>query len=419
MSGPQESLRAEVVAIGDELVHGFRQDSNSRWLAGQLEANGALVERFTVVGDGPEALASALTDACARADLVLVTGGLGPTRDDRTREVVAKLCGGPLWFDEGSWQRISRMLRDLGRDVPESNRLQAEFPPDAVVIENPVGTAPGFRVRLDRAQLFCMPGVPREMRSMTESAVLPYLQALPGRMPTVQHVMRVVGPGEAKLGELLAEFMVAGRHPAVGITASMGQLTIRIVARDADGLQAKAFCEATAAEIRPLLGDWLVSEDGRDLPEQVVDLLRRSGQTLALAESCTGGLASSRLVAISGASEVFRGGVVAYSLDSKKALLGVEQQLLDEHGAVSEPVAAVMARAIKERLGANLGLAVTGIAGPAGGLPGKPVGTVCFGFSGPTTERVWTAQLPALGRTFVRERSLLELWMAVLGELRG
>ena len=417
MTGGGTLVLAEVLAIGDELVHGTQLDTNSRWLAQQLEAHGATVERFTVVGDGLDALARALAQACERADLVVTTGGLGPTLDDRPREVVAGLLGGPLWFHEESWQYICQLLRSRRRPVPDSNRRQAEFPPGAIVLENSTGTAPGFRVRLHRAELFCLPGVSREMRKMAESLVLPYLTSLPGGAPIAQHAMRVVGPPEAQLGDRLAGFLAPGREPAVGITASAGQLTVRIVARGADPAAASAACAACASEIRPLLGDWLIAEGERELHEVVVDRLARQRRTLALAESCTGGLGSSRLVAIPGASAVFRGGVVAYSDDAKTALLGVDADLLDQHGAVSEPVAAAMAKGAQERLGTQLAVAITGIAGPGGGTAEKPVGTVCLALRNQALARTWTVRLPDFGRTFIRERSVLELWVALLREL--
>lgn len=408
---------AEILSIGDELVHGAGADTNAPWLARELEASGVGVQRFTVVGDAPEALRAAVREACQRADLVIATGGLGPTVDDRTRDVVAGLLDGPLWFDARSWQRIQDRLRALRRPVPESNRRQAEFPPGAVVLDNDEGTAPGFRVRLDRAELFVLPGVPREMRHMFGRHVLPWLQGLPGRQPTAQHYLYVVGPSEALLGERIAGFMVAGRNPAVGITAGGGLLTIRIVATASDPIAAQAACAETAAGLRPSLGDWLIAEGVAGVPELVAARLLATAKSLALAESCTGGLGASRLTDVPGISSVFRGGVVAYTNAAKQELLGVPEGLLAQFGAVSEPVALAMADGAARRLQADLALGITGIAGPDGGTPDKPVGTVCFGFVHGERRRSWTLRVPDLGRAFVRDRSVLEAWVAVLREL--
>jgi len=410
------TVTAEILAVGDELVHGALLDTNSKWIAGELEAIGLVVRRFTVAGDDPEQLRIVFAEACARADVVVATGGLGPTLDDRTRDVVAGLLGGPLWFDEPSWDHLCGWLRQRGRPVPDSNRRQAMLPPGAVPLANPVGTAPGFRVQAGLAQLFVLPGVPREMQVMLQGHVLPFVAAMPGLTPTAQLCLRVLGPSEALLGERIEPFMAPGRNPAVGITASGGLLTVRIVATAATRADAHSACAATAGELRPLLGDWLFAEGTAELPEIVVQRLARAGATLAVAESCTGGTIAARLVDIAGVSSVFRGGVVAYSNDSKRELLGVPAALLDTHGAVSEPVAAAMAQGARERFGADVAIATTGIAGPDGGSAQKPVGTVCFALARAAGVRAWTVRIPDLGRSFVRDRAVFEIWRALLRE---
>ncbi|MGE3175607.1 MAG: competence/damage-inducible protein A [Planctomycetota bacterium] len=422
---PPVALRAEVLSIGDELVHGSLLDTNARWLAQELERHGVAMQRFTVVGDDPAQLRAALQAACARAELVVATGGLGPTLDDRTREVAAELAGGPMWFDEASWQHIEGWLKGRRRPVPESNRRQAEFPPGAAPLHNPVGTAPGFRLRLGTAELFALPGVPREMQRMVQDHVVPFLQQQPGRLPLWQHCLRVLGPSEALLGERIAAFMHHDREPVVGVTASGGLLTVRIVGRALDPAAAAAACERTASELRPLLGDWLVAEGQESLAELCGQRLLVHGVSLALAESCTGGLIAARLTDVPGISAVFRGGVVSYTNGAKQDLLGVPADLLAEHGAVSEPVVRAMARGARERLGADLALAVSGIAGPGGATPDKPVGTVCFGLDrapaagggGAVEPEAWTVRIAALGREFVRERAAFEVFAAILRRL--
>jgi nicotinamide-nucleotide amidase len=413
MSDPAKLLVAEVLSIGDELIHGSNLDTNARWLANLLELHGASVQRFTVVGDDPVQLESAMRDACTRADLVIATGGLGPTLDDRTRDVVAAIAGGPLWFHAPSWQLVQDYLGARQRPVPASNRRQAEFPPGATVLHNPIGTAPGFRLRLLRAELFAFPGVPREMKRMAEDWLLPHLNSLPSQQPVAQVCLCVLGPSEALLGERIEPFMVAGREPAVGITASGGLLTIRIVGRGRDAAAAAAACEGTAVEIRPLLADWLVAEGTEALHVLLGRRLLAANVSVALAESCTGGLLAAKLTEVPGISAVFRGGVVAYANEAKTDLLGVGAALLQQHGAVSEPVAAAMAKGAAQRLRARLGVSVTGIAGPGGGTPEKPVGTVCFGVCLDGVVTTWTRHLPDLGREFLRERAAFELLAAI------
>ncbi|HLQ36766.1 MAG TPA: CinA family nicotinamide mononucleotide deamidase-related protein [Planctomycetota bacterium] len=411
------TVLAEILAIGDELVHGALLDTNSRHIARELEANGALVRRFTVVGDDPAELAPALAQACARAELVVATGGLGPTLDDRTRECAAALTG-PLEFDAPSWAAIQAYLRGRRRPVPDSNRRQAMFPRGAVVLGNPVGTAPGFRLRIGKAELFALPGVPREMQRLLADHVLPFLRQLPGTRPLAQHYLRVLGPSEALLGERIEPFMVPGREPAVGITAGAGMLTIRIVGAGASVAAAAASCQQTAAELRPLLGEWLFAEGRDSLAELLVAAAVRAGCTLACAESCTGGMVAAALTDVAGVSAVFRGGVVAYADAAKVSQLSVAPELIAAHGAVSEPVAAAMAAGARQQFGADLAVAVTGIAGPAGGSAEKPVGTVCFGLADAAAPRTWTLAIPDFGREFVRERATVEALVALLRAVR-
>ena len=249
---------------------------------------------------------------------------------------------------------------------------------------------------------------------MLAASVLPEVAAMPGLTPLAQQWLRVLGPSEAALGERIERFMVADRNPAVGITASGGLLTVRIVGTAASAAAAAAACEATAAELRPLLGDWLFAEGAVDLPELALQRLRAQGRTLALAESCTGGLIAKALTDVAGSSDVLMGGVVAYSNASKTALLGVPAERVAAHGAVSEPVAAAMAAGARARFAADVAIATTGVAGPGGGSPQKPVGTVCFGLADAAGARAWTARIPDLGRTFVRDRAMFEVWRELL-----
>lgn len=405
---------AEIVAIGDELLHGGLLDTNSKHIAQEVERRGAVVGRITVVGDDPGQLRDALQEACGRADVVLATGGLGPTLDDRTRDVAAELLGEPLRFDEGSWEQILAWFERFRRPCPESNRRQAELPDSAVALTNTVGTAPGFSARIGCATLFAMPGVPREMKVMLREQVLPRLQAIGALTPTAQRMLRVLGPSEAMLGERVGEFMSPGCNPQVGITASGGLLTVRIVATAETAEAAAERCEQTAATLRPRLGDWLLAEGEETLAELALRALAASGRTIAFAESCTGGLCAARLTDCPGSSAVLMGAVVAYSNAAKTAALGVPAALIEQHGAVSEQVAAAMAAGARDRFAAEVAIATTGIAGPSGGSEDKPVGTVCFGFADANGAEAWTVQIPALGRNFVRDRAVFEVWRALL-----
>jgi nicotinamide-nucleotide amidase len=414
-----QGLVAEVVSIGDELLHAGLIDTNSSYLADQLERVGLTVQRFTVVGDEPDQLQGAIESACRRADLVVLTGGLGPTLDDRTRDVVAAALGEDLRFDEDSWREVLEWFAVFKRPMPDSNRRQAELPQSAVALTNSSGTAPGFRVQLHGAELFALPGVPREMKVMLKEHVLPFAQQLGGLMPKAQACLRVLGPSEAVLGERLQQFMAAGQNPLCGITASGGMLSVRLVAFAPTEAQAASLCEQAAAKIRPLLGEWLFAEGLATVPQLVLEQLAAGQQTVAFAESCTGGLCSSRLTDLPGSSAVLQGGVVAYSNAAKQELLGVGRDQLEAYGAVSEPVAAAMAEGACRRFGADLAVATTGIAGPGGGSEDKPVGTVCFalakrGSSGLIDVKAWTVPIADLGRTFVRDRAVFEVWRSLL-----
>lgn len=409
---------AEVLAIGDELVLGVSVDTNSAYIAHELEQLGFEVRGLSVVGDDPDVLTDAIRRTCARSDVVLATGGLGPTEDDRTRAAAADAAGVELRFDDESWVHIGSLFRDRRLTVPERNRLQAWIPQGAEVLRNDWGTAPGFAMRVEGALFAAMPGVPREMKSMLEARVLPLLDRDFGRAGSVAlHELRVLGVHEAELGERLAEFMDAERNPRVGITAHFGVLTVRVVARHPDEAEARAQCVRDAEAIRPLLGEHLLCEGTDPVAHQLVARLRERGMTIALAESCTAGLIASELGGIPGASEVLLAGYVTYANEAKVRDLGVSEADLEAHGAVSVEVAAAMAEGAARRAGARLGVSVTGVAGPGGGTEDKPVGTVCFGVCLDGATDAWRRKFPDLGRTFIRQRSVMEVLGAVLRRL--
>ncbi|MEZ5964963.1 MAG: competence/damage-inducible protein A [Planctomycetota bacterium] len=421
LAGPEVSGSAEIVAIGDELVHGHCIDTNSAWLAVALERLGIVTRRFHVVGDGEAAIADVLRESCARADVVLTTGGLGPTLDDRTREAAAAAAGVTLAHDEAAWQQILGWFERLQRrQVPVSNRRQATFPVGAEVLANECGTAPGFALRSGRALLCALPGVPKEMKAMFEAQVLPRVSALAvaDHTPTAFAQLHVLGPTEAALGERLADFMRDGRNPAVGITASSGLLTVRVAARAGDLAAAAARRDADVEALRPLLGDDLVAEGGQSVQAALVERLRARDATIAVAESCTAGMLASTLADVPGVSRVLAGGVVTYSNAAKERELGVPAAMLASEGAVSEAVAAAMAGAVARRFDVAVGVGISGIAGPDGGTPDKPVGTVCFATVVDGQMEAFTRRIASLGRDFVRRRAVLEAMAALLRRLR-
>jgi nicotinamide-nucleotide amidase len=406
---------AEVLAIGDELVLGVAVDTNSAHIAHQLEQLGFEVRGLTVVGDDPDVLADAIRRCCERADLVVATGGLGPTDDDRTRQAAAAAAGVELRFDEASWRHIGALFRSRKRPLPERNRVQAYLPATAEVLRNDWGTAPGFALDIGGALFAALPGVPREMEAMLQARVLPLLAGRFGRAGALAfHELRVLGVHEAELGDRLAAFMGAGRNPRVGITAHFGLLTVRVVARDLEAAAAEELCARDVAAIRPLLGEFLLCEGVEAPAAQVVQKLRQGGLTIATAESCTAGMVAAELGAVPGVSEVLLAGYVTYDNAAKVRDLEVPEPLLAEHGAVSVEVAAKMAEGAARRAGARLALSVTGIAGPGGGTEEKPVGTVCFGLCLDGVTEAWQRQFPDLGRAFVRRRSVMEVLGAVL-----
>lgn len=399
------SPRAEVLAIGDEFVHGQKVDTNSAWLAQELGSLGFEVVRLTVVSDAEADLAAAIVAACGRVDVVIATGGLGPTADDRTRAAAARAVGVELEFDEDSWRTIEAMLlryaRATGSARPTSNRRQAMFPVGATVLANQWGTAPGFSLPVGDATFFAVPGVPREMHKMWTAALRPALETLAGRV-LQHHCMQVIGCPEAQLGEMLADFMAEGRDAKVGITASGGQLTVRIASLHA------VVITTTADQLRPILGEYLVYEGGHSLADEVGRLLIQKGVEVAVAESCTGGLLAGALTGVAGISAVFLAGFVTYSEAAKTRDLGVAATLIKAHGVVSVEVAAAMAAGAAARTGAGVTVSITGIAGPGGGSGSPPVGTVCFGLCVDGSTTAVERRFGDLGRELVRQRAVRE-----------
>jgi nicotinamide-nucleotide amidase len=369
-------VRAEILTIGDELLRGEIVDTNKALLASRLLGLDVETRFQTTVGDDPEEMADAFRRAAGRADAVLVSGGLGPTRDDLTAEVLARTFGLRLALDAAALEAIRSFFRRVGREMTENNAKQAWFPEGAEILPNPVGTAPGFALEAGGAVFFCMPGVPRELALMLDEQVLPRVAKRRGGGEVVRaRLLRTFGMGESALDAELADVALSG-GVSLGFRTAFPDNYLRPVARAASAAEAEAKLDRLCAAIRARLGPLVYGEGEETLPAVVGRLLRERSLSLAVAESCTGGLVAERITEIPGASDYFRGGVVAYADAAKQELLGVPRDLLERHGAVSDPVARAMAEGARRRLGADLGVATTGISGPGGATPGKPVGLV-------------------------------------------
>ena len=397
-------MKASILAIGNELVTGQTVDTNSPYLAEQLAARGIETCRHATVRDDRHAIAAAILQAAGEADLVLITGGLGPTADDLTRQGLADALGAELVLDEASLEEIGKFFRRRGREMTAANSAQAMVPAGAEPIHNRMGTAPGIAAEIDGAQIFVTPGVPIEMECMYAEQIAP---RLPAELGVVRHhIVHTMGVGESDLGATIGDLMARDANPLVGTTASAGSVGIRITACAARDDQARELIERTVTELRRRLGDLVIGEGEQTLASVVGDLLRAAGQTLATAESCTGGMIGERITAAPGASDYYLGGVVAYANAVKRQALSVPQKLLEAHGAVSEPVAAAMADGCRAALGSDWALGITGIAGPAGGSEDKPVGLVYIGLAGPEGTTVHRHVLPGT-RDLVRHRAAL------------
>lgn len=371
--------RAAIVSTGDELTTGRIVDSNASWIADKLFEIGVDVTCVLTVGDWPDRLEWAWRQAIARADVVVSTGGIGPTADDLTSETVARVAGVPLAVDEPSAERIRGFFAAAGREMPENNLKQALIPVGAVVIENRLGTAPGYRLRTGDAWLVVLPGVPREMKPMMEQSVLPWLRTERGGEVYAARVFQTFGITESGLDELVAG-LIDPSEARVSFRASFPEVSLRLVAHGAPD-ETERRLGALAVRMRERLGPYCYGEGAVTMEEAAGRALAARGLTVAVAESCTGGLVGHRLTNVPGSSAWVRGGIVAYGNDAKTGLLDVPGDALAAHGAVSVEVAGAMAQGARDRLGADVGIATTGIAGPDGGTAEKPVGTVCLGIA--------------------------------------
>lgn len=411
---------AEVVTVGDEILIGETVDTNAAWIGRRLSGLGLQVTRRAAVSDDRGEIQAAVSAALGRAELVVVTGGLGPTDDDLTKPSVAMLLGRPLELREALLEALEDRFRERGfTELPEPNRSQAEVPEGATVLPNPVGTAPGLVLESEGRLVVLLPGVPREMKALFDPPLDALLrERFAGRLrPLRQRTLRTTGVAESRLAEVVEEALPADTGPlSLAFLPEPGAVDIRLTTR-ADEEEAERWFGRIEERLRAALGDAVYGRGEGDLADAVGELLRARAATLAVAESCTGGMVGERITGIPGSSDYFVGGVIAYADRVKVGSLGVSTETLEAEGAVSEPVAREMASGARRALSADVAVAVTGIAGPGGGTGEKPVGTVWYAAAlGDDDVRAEKDVFPG-GRESVRERSvqavLTLLWTAL------
>ncbi len=385
----------ELVAVGTELLLGQLVDTNSSYVAAALAENGIDCYASHAVGDNRERIAALFREILDRADGAISTGGLGPTVDDLTKEAVADALGLALELDGDALAEIEGFFASIGRTMRENNRKQAYLPVGSVPLPNPHGTAPGFvAIRADGKFVACMPGVPREMKPMLAERLLPWLRSrFNVREGILTRVLHTVNIGESEIDHRIADLFASSENPKIAVLAHDYRCDVKIMAKAASSESARAAIAPLEEELRARLRGHIFGIDAMTLEGSVLAALDERGEPLAVAESCTGGRIAAAITAVPGASRRFLGGIVAYDNAVKQRQLGVPEETLERFGAVSEESALAMARGVRDRLHAQIGLATTGIAGPDGGSAEKPVGTLCVAIADPRGERAWTLHL--------------------------
>ncbi|PYP89169.1 MAG: competence/damage-inducible protein A [Blastocatellia bacterium AA13] len=374
-------LTADIIAIGSELLTPHRTDTNSLWLTERLNSIGIEVMQKTIVGDDEQRLEHAIRDSLRRSDLIISTGGLGPTEDDVTRKVFARVLGRQLTLDYDVLETIRERFASRGYQMAPNNERQALVPAGATVLPNQNGSAPGLTISHESKFIVLLPGPPREMRPMFEDQIMGELENRSRGTRIARRTLKVTGLGESALDELIAPIYGQYSNPQTTILFTNCEIEVHLTAT-ADNLSiAERLLNELSEKLKGKVGDYIYSTAGESIEEVVGRGLAEKGHTIATAESCTGGLIAERITEVPGASRYFLGGVVSYTEDVKTKLLGVPQEMIERRGVVSGEVAEAMARGIKESTGATIGLSVTGIAGPGGGTVAVPVGSVYIGLS--------------------------------------
>jgi nicotinamide-nucleotide amidase len=372
-------MNCEIIGVGTELLLGDIVNTDAQYLAQELASMGIVIHYQEVVGDNPERMRACISNAVSRSDLVILTGGLGPTADDLTKEISCEVMGAELVLDEDILEGIKSYFTSKGIVMPESNAKQAYVPKGGTVFANPNGTAPGCAVEKDGKTVIMLPGPPRELKPMFENEVKPFLAEKTGGVILSKQV-RTFGIGESDMAQRVAE-LLDGENPTVAPYAKDGEALLRVTAKAETKEKAEQMCDKTIEKIRETIGGYIYSDQSLNLEQTAVKLLRENGKKIALAESCTGGYIAKRITDVPGSSEVFEYGIVSYSNEVKMKLLGVRSKTIEQYTEVSEQTAAEMAEGVRRLSGADIGISVTGISGPGGGTEDKPVGLAYIGFS--------------------------------------
>ncbi len=394
-------LNAEIIAIGSEMLTPFRVDTNSLWLTERLNAMGIDVKLKTIVGDDEARLDETIRDAMKRSEIVIATGGLGPTEDDITRKIFARVLKRRLILDDAILEKLKARFAKRGVPMPEINARQALVMERAEVLPNPNGTAPGMMVEEGKCTVVMLPGPPREMKPMFDASIAPVLKQRVGDVVILRRKLSIFGLTESRTDELAAPVYTKFQNPTTTILFKDGQIELHLTAQSKTDTEANRLLDELAGQLDEALGEYIFSRRDETLEQVVGDLLRWRGYSLATAESCTGGLLAGRITEVPGSSEYFLEGVVTYSNEAKMRMLGVPAEMLDEHGAVSEPVACAMAAGVRKLAGSTFGIGVTGIAGPSGGTEEKPVGLVYIALADEDTVEARKLIFPG-DRQFIR-----------------
>jgi len=397
-------MNAIILSIGDELVLGQTVDTNSAWLSQQLATVGCAVLAHATVADDQRAIEEAIRQSESRCDLLLISGGLGPTEDDLTRQALAEVMHAPLELNQQWLAELEKFFAVRNRAMPAANRIQAMIPRGARMVFNTAGTAAGIESTIGKCRVFVMPGVPKEMKIMFARNVLPIVRESSGGAVILSRTLHTFGLGESAIAERLGDLMRRDRNPSVGTTVSSGIVSLRINSRFGSAAEAMEKLETTEQLCRAALGPLIYGQDDQQLQEVAGRMLKARGESIATAESCTGGLLGKMITDVPGSSGWYTYGWVTYANQAKEQLLSVPAKLLQEHGAVSEPVVLAMANAARLRASSTYALAISGIAGPDGGTPAKPVGTVCIALAHPGGASARTFLFPG-DREFIRDRS--------------
>lgn len=368
-------MKVEILAVGTELLMGQIANTNAQYISNRLPQVGSGVYYHSVVGDNPERLEACLRLALQRSDAVIMTGGLGPTKDDLTKETVARVAGKSLVLHQPSLDKLHSFFQKSSRPMTENNLKQAYMPEGCIIVENNRGTAPGCIIEVEGKAVVLLPGPPSEMKPMFEDTVMPYFRKKSDTL-LYSKFIRIFGIGESSMEDRLMDLIDNQVNPTIAPYAKEGEVTLRLTASCRTEQEGEELIAPVLGEIKNRLGSFVYSENGEDMDQVAAELLLSTGTTISFAESCTGGLLSARLTEMPGISQVFDRGIVTYSNRAKEENLGVKRETLEQFGAVSSQTAVEMAEGIRKTSGTGLGLAITGIAGPGGGTEEKPVGLV-------------------------------------------